>query len=99
MNTSAILPRVVRCLGALSFGLLLSLSAVAQPSGGPYGPVRQSFSVPADAARVIYVSPQGVTTASGEKLDAPTTIESAIERASTGDVILLRGGVYRTGGL
>ncbi len=99
MNTSAILPRVVRCLGALSFGLLLSLSAVAQPSGGPYGPVRQSFSVPADAARVIYVSPEGAATASGEKLDAPTTIESAIERASTGDVILLRGGVYRTGGL
>ena len=35
----------------------------------------------------------------GTSLDQPTTLESAIDRVVTGDAIILRGGVYRTGGL
>lgn len=72
---------------------------LAQPSGGPYGPVAQTYEVPAGAAHVIYVAPDGVESASGASISEPTTIESAIARVVTGDAIILRGGVYRTGGL
>ena len=72
---------------------------LAQPSGGPYGPVPQAYEVPKTAAHVYYVSPDGRADAPGTSLDAPTTIESAIERVVTGDAIILRGGTYRTGGL
>ena len=71
----------------------------AQPSGGPYGPQPQRYEVPAGATRVVHVAPDGKADAAGASLDAPTTIESAIARAVTGDVLVLRGGVYRTGGL
>jgi hypothetical protein len=72
--------------------------ASPQPSGGPYGPVRQTYAVPS-AAHVYYVAPDGKPDARGTTLAEPTTIETAIERVVTGDVIVLRGGVYRTGGL
>jgi hypothetical protein len=72
--------------------------AHAQPSGGPYGPVDQVYDIP-QGAGVYYVAPDGKAGASGKTLDQPTTLESAIERVVTGDTIVLRGGVYRTGGL
>ena len=72
--------------------------ALAQPSGGPYGPIQQVYDVPA-AAHVYYVSPDGVATASGATLNEPTTLGAAIERVVTGDAIVMRGGVYRTGNL
>ncbi len=90
-----------------SFALLLLLASpcflapsagFAQPSGGPYGPVEQVYEIP-KAPHVYYVAPDGKADASGTSLDQPTTIESAIARVVTGDVIVLRGGVYRTGGL
>ena len=34
-----------------------------------------------------------------DQIQQPTTIEAAIERVVTGDAVILRGGVYRTGGL
>jgi hypothetical protein len=70
----------------------------AQPSGGPYGPVDQRYEVP-QAAHVYYVAPDGKADAPGTELAAPTTLEKAIERVVTGDAIVLRGGVYRTGNL
>jgi len=45
------------------------------------------------------VAPDGQTNAAGTTLDQPTTLESAMERVVTGDAIILRGGIYRTGGL
>ncbi|MGA3283057.1 MAG: right-handed parallel beta-helix repeat-containing protein [Verrucomicrobiota bacterium] len=45
------------------------------------------------------MAPDGQTNAPGTTLDQPTTLESAIERVVTGDAIILRGGIYRTGGL
>ncbi len=87
-----------------SFIFLLSVSFSfvaylhAQPSGGPYGPVDQRYEVP-KAAHVYYVAPEGKAEAAGTNLDQPTTIESAIDRVVTGDAIILRGGIYRTGGL
>lgn len=82
--------------------LLSALSGIApagaQPSGGPYGPVDVDYEVP-KARRVYFVAPNGTPGAPGAAPDQPTTLESAIERVVTGDAIVLRGGVYRTGSL
>lgn len=80
-------------------GLLSSPSLLSQPGGGPYGPVRQVWPVPQDAGRIIYVSPGGDGASEGALPGYPTTIEKAIESAVSGDIIVLRGGVYRTGDL
>lgn len=70
----------------------------AQPSGGPYGPIDQRYEAP-KAPHVYYVAPDGRADVPGTSLEQPTTLESAIERVVTGDAVVLRGGVYRTGGL
>ena len=80
------------------FLLLVASISYAQPSGGPYGPIDQRYEIP-KAAHVYYVAPDGKADAAGTTLEQPTTIESAIERVVTGDAIILRGGIYRTGGL
>jgi len=79
--------------------LLGPLTGPAQPSGGPYGPIPQNYALPKDAAHIHYVAPDGNPDAAGTSLAEPTTLESAIARAVTGDAIILRGGTYRTGGL
>lgn len=82
--------------------LLLIVSAqslIAQPSGGPYGPAVKSYDIPKTNGRIIYVSVDGNKDQIGEDLKSTTTIESAIAKAKSGDVIILRGGVYRTGNL
>lgn len=84
---------------ALLAGLLLSLPAAAQPSGGPYGPIRQTYELPKDAKTIYYVAPDGKPEASGKTPAEPTTLESAVRRVVTGDAVILRGGTYRTGGL
>jgi hypothetical protein len=99
MTPAITLPtRSASCLALL---VLLAGGALAsaQPTGGPYGPVPQSYAVPDKAAHVYYVSPDGKTDAPGTTLAEPTTLEAAIERVVTGDAIVLRGGTYRTGGL
>jgi hypothetical protein len=75
------------------------LPVSGQPSGGPYGPIRQKYDLPKGAGKIYYVAPDGNAENTGEKLEKPTTIEAAIERVVTGDVIVMRGGVYRTGEL
>jgi len=89
-----------RWAGALGLvtAQLLAAVAVAQPSGGPYGPVPQRYAVP-KAAHVYFVAPDGRAEASGASIAEPTSIEAAIARVVTGDAIVLRGGTYRTGGL
>jgi len=85
----------------LGFALLVisPLPGWTQPSGGPYGPIPQTYALPAKAARVYYVAPDGRAEASGTTLAEPTTLEAAIERVVSGDAIVMRGGTYRTGGL
>lgn len=73
--------------------------ALAQPSGGPYGPVQQTYKLPAGAGKIYYVAVNGQSQQSGESLDKPTSLESAIERVRTNDAIVLRGGTYRIGNL
>ncbi|OHB64704.1 MAG: hypothetical protein A2Y77_03685 [Planctomycetes bacterium RBG_13_62_9] len=75
------------------------MPAQGQPSGGPYGPLPQSYELPKDAAHIYYVSPDGKADAAGMALDQPTTLEAAIAKVVTGDAIILRGGTYRVGGL
>jgi hypothetical protein len=82
----------------LSSLLFLATPGYAQPSGGPYGPVDQRYEIP-KAAHVYYVAPDGKAGSPGTTLAEPTTLEAAVERVVTGDAVILRGGVYRTGGL
>jgi len=95
----AALRTILRCALAPALVAGLALPLGAQPSGGPYGPVPQTYAVPAGAAHVYYVAPDGKSQAGGTALADPATLESAFERVVTGDVIVLRGGTYRTGGL
>jgi parallel beta-helix repeat protein len=82
------------------FSLILCSSPVtAQPSGGPYGPLQQSYDLPAGVGKIYFVAPDGQAARPGETLSQPTTLEAAIERVKTGDAIVLRGGTYRTGNL
>jgi parallel beta-helix repeat protein len=76
-----------------------SMLVAAQPSGGPYGPILQSYDLPKEAGKIYYVAPHGKDEENGQTLARPTTLEAAIERVKTGDAIILRGGVYRTGNL
>ncbi len=90
------------CLRSCVFFLFigLSMAGYAQPSGGPYGPIDQNYPVPVlKSGHVYFVAPDGKPDSPGTSLEQPTTIESAIERVVTDDVIVMRGGVYRTGGL
>ena len=84
-------------LGCL-FCLLVAAPVLAQPSGGPYGPLPQTYAIP-KAVHLYYVAPDGKPEASGATLAEPTTLDAAISRVVTGDAIVLRGGIYRTGGL
>lgn len=79
--------------------VLLGLPVQAQPSGGPYGPIQQTYETPAGAAHIYYVAPDAKEDAAGTSLEQPTTLETAIAKVVTGDAIILRGGTYRTGGL
>lgn len=71
----------------------------AQPSGGPYGPVHQVYTIPDEAAHVYYVSVDGDAALAGTSIEQPTSLEAAVAKVITGDVIVLRGGTYRTGNL
>jgi hypothetical protein len=84
-------------IGCLLFGLCSIVAA--QPSGGPYGPIRQKYDLPKVAGKIYYVATDGKPEASGETLAQPTTIEFAIESVKTDDAIVMRGGTYRTGNL
>jgi hypothetical protein len=84
-------------LALLSF-LLSAAAGQAQPSGGPYGPIDRNYEIP-KAAHVYYVAPDGKAAAPGTSLARPTTIEAAIAKVVSGDAVVMRGGVYRTGNL
>jgi parallel beta-helix repeat protein len=80
--------------------VLLSVIMVnAQPSGGPYGPVHKTYELPKVSGKIFYVSPDGDANATGTDISKPTTLETAVKKGVTGDAIILRGGVYRTGTL
>jgi hypothetical protein len=88
----------VLAIACLPLLLGVPSTARAQPSGGPYGPIQQTYEVPA-TGHVYFVAPDGQADAVGTSATQPTTIESAMARVVTGDTIVMRGGVYRTGDL
>src|SRR5208283_3787391 len=90
--------RCARYCLLLSSLLFVAAPGYTQPSGGPYGPIDQRYEIP-KAAHIYYVAPDGKAGSPGTALEQPTTLEAAIERVDTGDAIVLRGGLYRTGGL
>jgi hypothetical protein len=79
--------------------IVLSLSLKSQPSGGPYGPIYQNYKLPSVSGKIYYVSVDGNKENSGLNIIEPITIESAFDKVVSGDAIILRGGVYRTGDL
>lgn len=86
----------------LTFFILLffiPLLLISQPSGGPYGPIHQKYELPKISGKIYFVSPDGLKSNSGESINSPTTVDEAIVKVNTGDAIILRGGVYRTGNL
>ncbi|MBC7188310.1 MAG: right-handed parallel beta-helix repeat-containing protein [Calditrichaeota bacterium] len=89
----------VLTLALLLLRVLCAVPSLGQPSGGPYGPLHQSYAIPQVEGKVYYVAPDGKPDAAGNSPSSPTTIESAIARAKSGDSIVLRGGIYRTGRL
>ena len=109
MNSINIYSKIILNLAHLNTKVLVSFylffvviplqCVIAQPSGGPYGPIVKSYEVPKITGRIFYVSVDGKREQSGKDLQTPTTIESAIEQAKSGDAIILRGGTYRTGNL
>jgi parallel beta-helix repeat protein len=90
----------MQTLRSLCFSLFFLVPGLvcAQPSGGPYGPIDQRYELP-KTGKVYFVAPDGKADAPGTELAHPTAIEAAMERVVTGDAIILRGGVYRIGGL
>lgn len=83
----------------LLYILFGSFVVTAQPSGGPYGPIQQTYELPKVSGKIYYVAPDGNAEDTGESITFPTTLEAAIERVNTGDAIVMRGGTYRTGNL
>lgn len=83
----------------LCIGFTAVQHSKAQPSGGPYGPIPQSYLLPRVSGTVYYVAPNGKPDADGKSLQTPTTLEVAIAKVISGDAIILRGGIYRTGDL
>jgi parallel beta-helix repeat protein len=89
----------IRFAGIVLSAWVVTFNMQAQPSGGPYGPIWQSYPLPNVKGKIVYVAPDGKAEANGETIAAPTTIEKAIEKVKTGDAIVMRGGTYRTGNL
>ncbi len=96
---TAFLPRTFRLLAGLVVVSAFTALAGAYPSGGPYGPQACDYPLPKVSGRIYFVSPEGRAGASGATLAEPTSLASAIDRVVTGDAIVMRGGVYRTGDL
>ena len=70
-----------------------------QPEPIHYGPIKMVYELPSVPGTIYYVAPDGDPASEGISIDSPTTIEVAISRVVTGDAIVMRGGIYRTGNL
>jgi len=89
----------IRWLIALSILISAIYNIHSQPSGGPYGPIKQKYELPVVKGKTYYVAPNGKVESEGNTIDYPTTIESAIKQVVSGDAIIMMGGIYRTGDL
>jgi hypothetical protein len=81
------------------FLVSIPIQIKSQPSGGPYGPCQKKYNLPKTSGKIYYVAENGSSGETGEILSKPTTLEAAVNKVNSGDVIILRGGTYRTGNL
>ncbi|MCB0746499.1 MAG: hypothetical protein KDC90_03470, partial [Ignavibacteriae bacterium] len=91
--------KISKILFLILLSLLIPKFSIAQPSGGPYGPIQQNYKVPSNSKNIYYVAPDGKSEENGKSFSNPTTLESVFKVIKSGDVIILRGGNYRTGNL
>lgn len=70
-----------------------------QVSATVIGPINQTYKLPKVPGAIYYVSPDGDANFDGLNLAQPTSIEAAFGKVVTGDAIVMRGGIYRTGNL
>lgn len=86
-------------------GLLLATALFACTQKAPepekivYGPIKQVYELPVVKGTIYYVAPDGNAEAAGTSVNEPTIIEAAIAKVVTGDALVMRGGIYRTGNL
>ena len=100
INSNSFVLKYVKLLVTTVFFIFFSgVLLIAQPSGGPYGPVHKTYELPQVSGTIYYVSPEGNAGVAGTEISKPTTLETAVKKGVTGDAIILRGGVYRTGTL
>ncbi len=100
INSNSSVIKYVKLLVTTGFFIFFSgVLLNAQPSGGPYGPVHKTYELPKVSGTIYYVSPDGNAGSAGNDISKPTTLEAAVKKGVTGDAIILRGGVYRTGTL
>ena len=100
INSNSFVLKYVKLLVTTVFFIFFSgVLLIAQPSGGPYGPVHKTYELPQISGTIYYVSPDGNAGVAGTDISKPTTLETAVKKGVTGDAIILRGGVYRTGTL
>jgi hypothetical protein len=92
---------VVQFLVLVTLLLVISScnNANDQPIAVEYGPVAQTYELPDVTGIIYFVSPGGDPSSDGHDADNPTGIEEAFARVVTGDAIVMRGGIYRTGNL
>ena len=64
-----------------------------------YGPTNKIYELPEIKGTIYYVAPDGQANTEGTDINQPTTIQTAISKVVTGDAIIMRGGIYRTGNL
>lgn len=86
-------------LSLLLVSLFLTSISIAQPTGGPYGPAHKTYELPKVSGKIYFVAPDGDAKAAGTDISNSTTLEAAVKKSVTGDAVILRGGVYRTGTL
>jgi parallel beta-helix repeat protein len=73
--------------------------SINEPSLPGYGPIMQNYVLPNVPGIIYYVSPDGDASSDGLVPERPLTLDEAITRVVTGDAIIMRGGIYRTGNL
>ena len=104
MRLSNLINRIL-CIAVVAISIVACTSPATEVYQGPekdkskYGPQPQVYELPEVSGSIYYAAPDGQEEADGKSLEKPTTIDAAIERAQTGDAIIMRGGTYRTGDL
>ncbi|QQS19890.1 right-handed parallel beta-helix repeat-containing protein [Candidatus Saccharibacteria bacterium] len=81
---------------AIKFGNSGCGTPVSGGTGGAYGSTIPDTNYPVPTANVIFMSPNGDDASAGTSPSAPVkTIGTAVNKASSGWTIVMRGGIYR----